>query len=173
MGSSLVGACSGVMVSPEHAITAAHCVSIQHNRVVVAPGQYWDSYPFGMALARKSTIMPCFAETDTCDVAVLTLDRPIGVRSQYLPYREFDENEGTDFTVAAYAGEKILVDHGVLYQRGDFLHHRMFTVMGMSGGPFLLGRTVVGICTKFGTISNVAIPFTKAHVEFIDSVVSE
>lgn len=91
-GRSVIDGCSGTMISPQQMLTAGHCVYTDLrplegrtwvSDVVVAPGSAPGVAPFGTANGIMIHAFTGFIEnnTTTDDMAIVTLDRPVGLLS--------------------------------------------------------------------------------------------
>jgi V8-like Glu-specific endopeptidase len=178
---------SGVLIGRFHVLTCAHNVySFEHGgyaaRVVVTPMARDDHRPFGSALATRKRIYRQWPEADrrhpgktgddSFDIALLTLDRPLGDQAGWMPFGHAPDarlGRGRRVVLAGYPGQKygarrMYVTTGPLVGLSE--SGRTFTyqsgagitvIPGMSGGPVWAvdgggQRVVIGVHVGGGNV---------------------
>ncbi len=156
---ALGGHCTGFMVGPHTAITAAHCLFRQHTRLIIQPRLIHfllatnRGTAAGVALVADFTIAPNydpFHESDSAgsDWAVLTLASPLVREGEYLHLSSAMPAPRTEAVLGGYSKDHIeiieadlhcLIAEQIRDARGEvLLHHTCHATSGTSGAPLLI-----------------------------------
>ena len=176
---------SGVMVGPQHVLTAAHNVydnkiSEWAEYVKVSPGANSGSAHFGTSIVVGAFVPKEYVDGNhKHDLAFLVLSEDLGKQTGWATITALndDEFEDTAFKVTGYPGDK---EAGQLWEmegriadtEDEVLKHKIATVQGQSGSP--LWQTpkrkpprVVGVHVRGEDTWNEATRITRNHLDWI------
>lgn len=157
---------SGVMIDKNHVLTAGHCVydiflGGWADSIRVIPGMDNGNEPYGHAWA---TDMRCYLDWRTShdhqhDFAVLTLDRDIGLQTEWMELYTTDASSSVytgDLNVAGYPadldyGLNMYWDYDVGRYANEYNHwYYLDTTGGMSGSPVWIydgvNQSIISVC---------------------------
>src|SRR5262249_55755290 len=144
---------SGALIDPYHVLTAAHVVydgSLGGNAtsIKVIPGRNGHSRPYGAALAVAAHVDPTYVNDENrrdADLAVVTLNRPIGASTGFFGLRAEPDSffAGGVLNTAGYPGDKGRGKADQMYYSSGtavdtssgLVFHRIDTYNGQSGSP--------------------------------------
>lgn len=167
---------SGILIGPNHVLTAAHNLYDRHGsgwvkQIRFAPGRHHDDYPRGdykgcILLIPKKWGDRTFKEYEQYDYGIVILDSPIGVSLGWSGLLSLpgDLLQGTILSLTGYPGDKgthdphlpqMQKDYGTLKKvQGDQLLYDIKTYKGQSGGaiyvqqfPGYKGMYTIGVHT--------------------------
>jgi V8-like Glu-specific endopeptidase/TPR repeat protein len=170
------GSGSGILIGPNHVLTAAHNLYDRHGsgwvkQLRFAPGRHHDDYPRGdykgcIFLVPKKWGDRTFKEYEQYDYGIVILDNPIGVSLGWSGLLSLpgDLLQGTILSLTGYPGDKgthdphlpqMQKDYGTLKKvQGDQLLYDIKTYKGQSGGaiyvqqfPGYKGMYTIGVHT--------------------------
>ncbi len=155
---ALGGHCTGFMVAPRIAITAAHCLFRQHTRLIIQPRLIHfllatnRGDAAGVARVADFAIAPGYdpfheSESAGSDWAVLTLSAPLVREGEYLRLDRTLPPPRTPALLGGYSKDHIeiieadlhcLIAEQIRDARGEtLLHHTCHATSGSSGAPLL------------------------------------
>ncbi|MCA7119752.1 MAG: trypsin-like serine protease [Acidibrevibacterium sp.] len=150
--------CTGFMVGPRTAITAAHCLFRERTRLIIQPRLIHfllatsRGAAAGVALVADFTIAPGYdpfheSESAGADWAVLTLSAPLVREGEYLRLDRTLPPRGTPALLGGYSKDHIEIIEADLHcliteqirdaRGGVLLHHTCHATSGTSGAPLL------------------------------------
>jgi V8-like Glu-specific endopeptidase len=147
---------SGILIGPNHVLTAAHNLYDRHGsgwvkQIRFAPGRHHDDYPRGdykgcILLVPKKWGDRTFKEYEQYDYGIVTLDSPVGLSLGWSGLLSLPGEllQGTILSLTGYPGDKgsqephlpqMQKDYGTLKKvQGDQLLYDIKTYKGQSGG---------------------------------------
>jgi len=190
---------TGVLIGNKTVLTVAHNVFDQKlgwaTEIVFTPGKNGETEPFGRAKAVKMIPRDEWINsgTETCDIAILVLDSPIGENAGFFKIVVRPSSFFDDLTLhaAGYPGDLIF---GFMYSAvgkavaatGNELHYTIDSEPGQSGSPIwyidstdnsncLVGLMKGAITAGDGIteIDNIGIRITQEFANWIDRTLSE
>lgn len=177
-GESSSHGCSGVLVGPFVVLTAAHCVTGEHQAKSIRVWPGGDSTKTVVATSWEYEV--CYIDPSSssspeelltaqqCDFAVVFLSEPLGHTTGWftpsLPQR------GTLYRVRGWPvdAKEPLNDAGPVVLKDGLIYNRMVAQKGMSGGPIYRADTVVGLVTWLSEDGeNIGLPLTPDRLEYL------
>jgi V8-like Glu-specific endopeptidase len=175
---------SGTLIGNKHLLTAAHLVHSPRLgfavRTLIVAGQVGETMPYGPAWVTRTRVYAGWTRSRSIDwdVALLTLDRNMGVTTGTLGYGSLPTNRNRVINLAAYpdetgSGATLLFGTGLITQSSaSRVFHTADVSAGQDGGGlyFVLGagafvdRVVVAVQTTRGRQSNGGTRLTPAIV---------
>ena len=174
---------SGIMVGTKYLLTAGHCVYHKPSggwakSIEAIPGYFGpaDYKPFGSAFATDFQTFSGWIENSHSysDIALVRLDRRIGLSTGWLTMWDFPNNMGRTIHTAGYPGD--LSSGRVMYYDSDkvtdegpkFVRYKADTKKGQSGsGVWRIengGTFVIAVNTTGNKIGNLGTKVTSARI---------
>lgn len=170
------GACSGFMIGPHYAVTAASCIYSKSDgfakKVLVVPGSFGQNAKCGPSYANYMYIMDTDLRNEY-NIAVLQFDEKLGDCSGWFGYKQITSGEaynqakiiGYDTSQLQYEATGYLQG---FYDNGNFIQHKMDTKYESPGAPILINeKYAVGMDVSFNDSYNLGIRFTDEVVNFL------
>jgi V8-like Glu-specific endopeptidase len=134
--------CSGAMIDSFHVLTAGHCVYDQGwptSAFKVIPGKNGTSEPYGEAYGTYARTYQAFADGNwQYDMALITLDRPIGQQTGWFGY---EAQVASSVNSAGYPAERY---------DGAHMYHTYGAVRGSADNYLYASRTSSGLYFEGG-----------------------
>ena len=183
--------CSGFMIGPNYAATAAHCIyapatgyAVNKNyegwakSVKICPAAADRNEPFGCAYAVDMRIMDAAVNMEY-DAAVLKLEKPLGNKSGWMGSYILGDSECRNYAqLLGYALDTdmkyMFYSYGQLdgtNDNGKILKYKLDTLPGSSGGPLIIYHKdqwgyLVGINVADSDNQNFAVRLTNQVYNF-------
>ena len=170
------GICSGFMIGPHYAVTAARCIYSKTDgfskSVMVVPGSFGQNAKCGPTDANYLYIMDTELQ-EKYNIAVLQIAEDIGNCSGWFGYKQITSSEAYgQARIIGYDKSQMQFEttgylHGFA-DYGNFIQHDMDTRHENPGAPlFVDGNYVIGMDVSFNYSYNLAIRFTDEVVNFL------
>lgn len=171
------GVCSGFMIGPHYAVTAANCIYSKFtgfaDKVLVVPGSFGQNAKCGPSYANHMYIMDTDLR-DEYDVAVLHFNEELGNCSGWFGYKQITSSDAyNQVKIIGYNPSQMQYETtGYLQGFNDnknFIQHKMDTKNEPPGAPILFNdKYVVGIDLFFDNSYNLGLRFTDEVVKFLE-----
>ncbi|AGL47882.1 trypsin-like peptidase domain-containing protein [Streptococcus suis] len=187
-GQRIVGSGSGVMISKDIVLTAAHCVYNSRNKeyyqnVKVVPSATWNgetfTAPLGYSVAQETEVLSGYLTGDsTQDIGVIKLQSSLGNQTGYLEIAVQQANVGQYIKTIGYPGDRLgmyLSEGKIISSSGSTITYNLDTSGGQSGSPILneanqiIAIHYAGNQTEQYNIARLITPDVQQLIESVNS----
>lgn len=171
---------TGVLIDPYHVLTAGHAIEFHpyFQTVPFIPGYENGDFPFQYAYAEYFYQLSDFASGTPKDIAIVKLDRPIGVISGWNGYGYNNDNNfflnHTFFnpsypSQSPFNGEYLYNWKGLIDNIGtEYLISSRAGYGGMSGSPLYTAQNNYNVV--YGVLTNLGIKYNRLTANKFDAI---